>query len=222
MKLAKSDTWVLIGDSITDCGRKHPQGEGLFDGIGKGYAALAEGLIHSFYPELGIRMINMGSSGHTIKDLKGRWETDVIQLKPDWVSILIGINDVWRQFDQPLIKESHVYIDEYESTLRSLVGRTSSQVKGIVLMAPFYLEPNKEDAMRAMMDRYGKAVKNIAEEYGALYVDTQAYMDRLMEHIYPATLAWDRVHPNFTGHMTIARALLDVLDFDWALRKANV
>jgi lysophospholipase L1-like esterase len=147
--------------------------------------------------------------------LKARWQTDVLDLKPDWLSIMIGINDVWRQYDQPLIPESHVDIEEYEKTLRELVLQTKPLLKGLVLMTPFYIEPNKNDAMRATMDRYGQVVKRIAEELDAVFVDTQAAFDRMLEHIYPATLAWDRVHPGMPGHVTLARAFLDAIGFEW-------
>ncbi|HZG56784.1 SGNH/GDSL hydrolase family protein [Paenibacillus sp.] len=215
MLLKQGQTLVMIGDSITDCERKRPYGEGLFGGTGKGYAAAVDALVHTRYPELRARIVNMGTSGNTVRDLKARWETDVLELKPDWVSIMIGINDVWRQFDQPTIPSSHVYIDEYESTLDELVARTKPAVQGIVLMTPFYIEPNRDDAMRQAMDRYGAVVKRLAEKHEARFVDTQAAFDALTAHIYPATLAWDRVHPNMTGHMALARAFLDAIEFEW-------
>ncbi len=87
-------------------------------------------------------------------------------------------------------------------------------VKGIVLMTPFYLEPNRQDAMRAMMDRYGAAVRRLAERHGALFVDTQAAFAPLLHAVYPAAINWDRVHPNLTGHMVLARALLGALGID--------
>ena len=70
--------------------------------------ACAGALLSCMYPELGLRVINMGISGNQVRDLKDRWQTDVIDLKPDWVSVLIGINDVWRQFDSPYMPETHV------------------------------------------------------------------------------------------------------------------
>lgn len=214
MRLEKYDKLVMIGDSITDCGRS-PAGEGLSNAIGKGYVAQVEALLHNSYPELFLRVINKGTSGHTIRDLKIRWKTDVLDLQPDWLSIMIGINDVWRQFDQPLIKESHVYLGEYETILRELVSRTRPLLKGLILMTPYYIEPNSDDAMRATMDAYGSVVKKIASEHDAVFVDTQAAFDRIMSYMYPATLAWDRVHPSQVGHMTIARAFLNKIDFTW-------
>jgi len=215
MLLKQGQTLVMIGDSITDCERARPRGEGLFGAIGKGYVAAVEAQLNVRYPERRIRVVNMGTSGNTVRDLKARWETDVTALKPDWVSIMIGINDVWRQYDIPTIVESHVHIEEYEATLDELVARTKPNVEGIVLMTPFYIEPNRDDAMRATMDRYGAVVRRLAEKHGARFVDTQAAFDRLLAHMYPATLAWDRVHPNMTGHMALARTFLNAVEFEW-------
>ncbi|WP_135553764.1 SGNH/GDSL hydrolase family protein [Paenibacillus cymbidii] len=215
MKLQKHDKLVMIGDSITDCGRAKPVGEGLFEAIGKGYVAQIDALLGAVYPELAVRVVNVGTSGNTVRDLKERWQTDVIDLKPDWLSVMIGINDVWRQYDLPRQSEKHVLIEEYEATLDELVRSAKPQLKGLVLMTPFYIEPNANDAMRATMDRYGQAVKKVAAAHGAIFVDTQAAMNRVLEHLYPASLAWDRVHPNQVGHMVLARAFLDSVGFAW-------
>lgn len=215
MKLQKGDKFVLIGDSITDAGRGRPEGEGLGDALGRGYVAIVDALLGANYPELGVRVVNRGNSGNTVRDLKARWQEDVIDIKPAWLSIMIGINDVWRQYDSPTRPEGHVYLAEYEQTLDRLVETTKPFVKGLVLMTPYYMEPNGSDAMRATMDQYGKVVEKLAVKHGTLYVDTQAAFNKVMEHFYPATLGWDRVHPGQTGHMVIAKALLKVLDFEW-------
>ncbi|MBW7457007.1 SGNH/GDSL hydrolase family protein [Paenibacillus sepulcri] len=215
LKLEKRDKLVMIGDSITDCDRARPVGEGLFNAIGRGYVGVVDALLTAVYPELGIRVVNVGTSGNTVRDLKDRWQTDVIDLKPDWLSIMIGTNDVWRQFDVPAMTEAHVYLEEYEQTLEELVARTRPVLKGLALMTPFYIEPNPTDAMRETMDRYGEAVKRIAGKYDAVYVDTQAAFNRLLEHLYPATLAWDRVHPSQTGHAVLARSFLQGIGFDY-------
>ncbi len=215
MKLNAQSKLLMIGDSVTDCERARPVGEGLFGGIGKGYVMLVDALLGTAYPQKNIRVVNMGVSGNRVRDLKSRWQSDVLDQKPDWVSLLIGINDVWRQFDLPLQKEEHVLPEEYAETLDALVARTLPEVSGLVIMAPFYLEPNRADPMRARMDEYGRIARETAERYGGLFVDTQAAFDRVLQHYYPATLGWDRVHPNAVGHMVIARAFLAAVDFRW-------
>ncbi|MBB3108464.1 lysophospholipase L1-like esterase [Paenibacillus phyllosphaerae] len=215
MLLHAKSKLVMIGDSITDCDRARPIGEGLFGANGKGYVSLVDALLTAAYPELGLRIVNMGTSGNTVRDLKARWQTDVLDLKPDWLSIMIGTNDVWRQYDLPTIPEQHVYIEEYEETLEQLIAQTRPQLQGLILMTPFYIEPNALDAMRSTMDQYGAAVKRLAAKYDAQFVDTQAAFNQVMKHIYPATLAWDRVHPTATGHAVLARAFLQAIGYDY-------
>jgi len=206
---------VMIGDSITDCGRSRPLGEGA-NGLGNGYVAVVDAWLKVQHPELNLRIVNAGSSGHTVRDLNNRWQTDVLDVRPDWLSIMIGINDVWRQFDQPTLSETHVYLDEYETTLRALVESSKRQVKGIVLMTPYYLEPHLDDPMRATMDLYGSAVARVASETGSLLVDTQQAFAPILTALYPAALGWDRVHPNLAGHLVIAKAFLRAVGYDWA------
>lgn len=215
MKLDKHSKLVMIGDSITDVGRAQPAGEGLFDALGRGYVSLVDALLGAAYPAHGIRVVNMGTSGNTVRDLEARWQSDVLDKRPDWLSVMIGANDVWRQFDSPCQTEGHVLPDEYERTLDSLIALTRPLVKNIVLLTPFYIEPNRADAMRARMDEYGATVRRLSEKHGTLFVDTQAAFDAVLTDYYPATLAWDRVHPNQTGHMLIARAFLAAIDFDY-------
>lgn len=216
MLIAARSKLLFIGDSITDAGRNRPVAEGLFDPLGKGYVTQVSALLGAAYPDRPVRVVNTGCSGNTVRDLKGRWQTDVLDLKPDWLSIMIGTNDVWRQFDSPLFPESAVQPEEYEATLDALVGTTKPLLKGLVLMTPFYVESNQAEAMRARMDQYGKIVLAVAKKHGVIGVDTQAAFDRALKHQHSSNLAWDRVHPNLIGHMILARAFLDAVGFVWS------
>ena len=217
LRIQKGEKLVFVGDSITDVGRARPVGEGRADdALGRGYVMMVDALLGAVYPDRMIRVINMGVSGNTTRDLKARWQTDVLDLKPDWLSIMIGANDVWRQYDSPKQTERHVLIEEYERNLVELVSSVKRAVKGLVLMAPYYIEPNRQDAMRATMDKYGAVVKKVAGAIpGAVFVDTQAAFDRVLTTYYPAMINWDRVHPNPTGSALIARAFLAAVGFDW-------
>ena len=215
MKIAPKSKFVLIGDSVTDMGRARPVAQGLFNPHGTGYPNIIQGLLTSVYPDYMINVVNVGESGNTVRDLKGRWQRDVIDLKPDWLSIMIGINDVWRQFDIPQIPEQAVQPDEYEATLRELVVQTKPLVKGLVVMTPVYWEPNKQDAMAARVAEYQAICRKIADEAGVLFCDAQSYADAVLRHCNSNYIAWDRVHPNIPGANVLAHALLDTLEFDW-------
>ncbi len=214
MLIGEKEKLVMIGDSVTDCGRAYPCGEGN-GAMGNGYPQYVQSLLDMNYPERYIRVVNMGIGGNTSLDLKERWQQDVLDLRPDWVSIMIGINDVWRQFDRFLMTECHIPIDQYENNLEWMINRTLPAVKGICLMPPCFMEQNRTDGMRAMSDAYGERVKKLAEKYGLVFADAQQAMDAYFRH-YPAIyMSADRVHPNSTGHMIIAKSFLDAIGFEW-------
>jgi len=210
----KGSKILFIGDSISDYERKRPVGEGLFNAWGTSYVANVGALIGCMYPEEHLRIVNMGISGNQCRDLEARWETDVMEQHPDYVSVLIGINDVWRQFDCPEQPETHVSPEDYRACYERLIQRTLPAVKGMILMTPYFLEPNKADSMRARMDEYSAIVKELAEKYGLVFVDLQTAWDGLFEHMHPCNIAWDRIHPNQTGHMFIAKQFLAAVGFD--------
>lgn len=215
MKIPSSSKLVMIGDSITDCDRGKPGSEWLFGGLGKGYVSYVDALLRASTPSPRIRIINMGISGNTIRDLKKRWQTDVLDQKADWLSVMIGINDVWRQFDSPFQTDWHVKIDEYESTYDELLTQTVPSLKGLILMTPYFIETNPSDPMRVMMCQYGQVVKKLAEKHKALFIDTQTAFDAVLRETHPMSLAWDRVHPTVTGHMILTRAFLKTIGYCW-------
>ena len=136
-------------------------------------------------------------------------------VRPDWVSICIVINDVWRQFDSPALKEQHVEPEVYEETYRELIERTLPQVKGIILMTPYYIEAQREDPMRRRMDTYAGITKKLAAEYGLICVDLQKAFDDFLEFRHSSFLAWDRVHPSPAGCFLMGTEFLRQTGFDF-------
>ena len=198
------DRIVFAGDSVTDMGSQNPVGEGLFDSIGHSYVRVIENLLAALYPEVHLRVTNSGISGDNSQMLLARWERDVRALDPQWVSICIGINDVWRQFDSPAIKEQTISPECYRENVRKMILTEKPHVKGIFLMTPYYMEPNASDFMRARMDEYGAICKKLAEEYGCIFIDLQAMFSNYCSVRHSSYLAWDRVHPNQIGATLIA------------------
>jgi lysophospholipase L1-like esterase len=123
------DRIVFTGDSVTDAGCAKPVGEGLFDSLGHGYVREVENLLVACYPELNLRITNTGVSGNTSRALLNRFDDAVIKLNPEWVSICIGINDVWRQFDCPAMPDSWVLPDEYEKNVEKMILSVKDKVK---------------------------------------------------------------------------------------------
>lgn len=216
MLLQPNSTLLFIGDSVTDCGRSRPVGER--EGIGSGYVNMTNALLMSKHHKDNIKVLNTGISGNTIRDLKKRWYTDALNLKPDYLSILIGINDVWRKFDRPDNPELAVGIEEYEETYRNLMELTkeTGSVKKIILMTPFFAEPNKNDPMMKDLIGYIEVVKKIAADYAddAILVDLQKKVDSYICDGMPASvISGDRVHPSQVGGMIIAQTFLESVGF---------
>jgi len=208
---------LFIGDSITDCGRRRPVGEGVGPGaLGDGYVSLVQSALLAGYADYDLKVLNMGVSGDTVCDLKARWDSDVVSSRPDWLTVFIGINDVWQQFLLNDASPAGIELDEYTATLGGLIAQTMPRLAGLMLMTPYYLQPDPSDPMRQTMDHFGAAVLRLAAQHGAVAVDTQAAFDRVMAWVRPTDLADDRVHVAQAGHMLLARAVLAGLQFDWS------
>lgn len=215
MLFENMDRIVFAGDSVTDMESEQPIGEGIFESVGRSYVRIIENMLNTWYPELKIRVTNSGISGNTSRGLRERFQRDVIDLKPDWVSICIGINDVWRQFDCPALLDWQVMPEEYETNVESMILSVKNQVKGVFLLTPYYMEPNSEDWMRKRMDEYGAICKKLAEKHNCIFVDLQKTFNQYFCYRHSAYIAWDRVHPNQIGATIIAKEFLSHCEFDY-------
>jgi len=205
VKISECSSLLFIGDSITDCEREWTGDKN--GGLGNGYVSMVAAKFANSWPPVSLRILNTGVSGNEVTDLEERWDKDVLAHQPDCLSVMIGINDAWQQFDCAM-EPKEVAMANFGATYRSLLERTVPQLKGLILMTPYLIEANREDGMRRMMDGYGEVVKRLAGEFGAVLVDVQAAFDEYLETGSSQSLAEDRVHPNGAGHEIIARAFL--------------
>jgi len=219
MRLENGQSILFTGDSITDCERTYPVGTGA--GLGEGYVAFVDSLLAARYPERRVGIFNMGINGDTIMDLDARWQRDVLRLGPDWLSVMIGINDVWRQFDS-YYDPAPLRIDRYEATYRRLLEGIRRDLAGLVLMTPYFIEPDRSNPTRERMDAYGALVGRLAREFDAVFVDVQAGFDDYLAYRTARSLTDDGAHTNKIGHMIIARSFLTAMGFDWRLDAESV
>jgi lysophospholipase L1-like esterase len=196
---------VFIGDSITDCGRRDVRAP-----YGDGYMSLVRALVTARFPGTPLTWVNRGVGGDTVRDLAARWERDAVGERPDWLVVMIGINDVWRAFaGRP---SDAVPLEEYEVTLRALLRRAVDATGCRLLLAdPYLIEPDRTEPQRAASDRYAAVVAALAAEFGAPHVATQRAFDTVLEVSSPDLWADDRVHPGLPGHAVIADAFLSVI-----------
>ncbi|MBL7076011.1 MAG: SGNH/GDSL hydrolase family protein [Kiritimatiellae bacterium] len=195
-------TMLFQGDSITDAGRGALDPENL----GAGYAMMAASWFSAAYPEHNVRFINRGVSGNRAVDLEQRWERDCLDLKPDWVSIMIGINDTWRAFDS----NDPTATEDYESAYRTILTQTVNQLGShLVLIEPFVLPfPEDRKAWREDLDPRIQVVRSLADEFDAILVPMDGIMNAAAEKRDPDFWAPDGVHPTPAGHALIAQSWL--------------
>lgn len=215
MIFENNDRIVFAGDSVTDMESTNPVGEGLFESLGRGYVRLLESLLSAYYPEVNLRITNSGISGNTSRDLLARFDRDVVELNPDWVSICIGINDVWRQFDTPGQLDWAVSPEDYEKNIEEMILRIKDKVKGIFILSPYIIESNREDMMRKRMDEYVAICAKLAKKYNCIYVNFQKMYEDYCQIRHSCYIAWDRIHPNQVGSALMAREFLKHCDFDY-------
>lgn len=212
LRIKQGDVVLFQGDSITDAGRVREQPHDL----GKGYALMTAGLFSAAYPEMQVRFLNRGISGNRAKDLVDRWQDDCIGLRPNWVSIYIGINDTWRKFD----RNDPTSAEQFEQSYRELIVRTKEELDaGLILVEPFVLPvPEDRKTWREDLDPKINVVRELAREFGALLVPLDGLFAQASTRASAAYWAPDGVHPSPAGHALIADAWLKTVGAAAAVR----
>ncbi|MBE6943376.1 MAG: lysophospholipase [Ruminococcaceae bacterium] len=199
---------LFQGDSITDCGRTR----GNFYDLGNGYANLVKASLGTDY-STEYEFINRGISGNRVVDLYARIKADFINLKPDYASIYIGVNDVWHE----IAANKGVDTEKFERIYGMLIDEVKAACPGIKLMiiSPFVLEGNCTCNTEEMPDRLARfqkdvaekaaAAKRIAEKYGLPFVELQLAFDEACTKAPADHWVLDGVHPTPCGHEIIKR-----------------
>jgi len=206
IELKPNQTILFIGDSITDAGRLEP----AYRPFGYGYVHFVANMLLATYPHFDLNIVNMGINGNTVRSLKARWEKDCIKYHPDILSVLIGVNDMWRQHMEPARLPEAVYPGEYELTYRQLLSRTTQQTNcQLVLMEPFMFCVDPGNKMFRDLQAYVHIVRGLAEEFDAVLVPLQAQVDEQVRQVPPEKWAADSVHPCVWAHAWIAQRWLE-------------
>jgi lysophospholipase L1-like esterase len=201
----QNDLILFIGDSVTDCRRD----KDVDDTLGMGYAVMVAGRLGLAHPELNLRFINRGINGNRTCDLLARWDEDCINLQPDWVSILVGVNNTWRRYDANDPTTDEVFESEYRELLQRLKDKTSAR---IVMCSPFLLHTDSNIiAMREDLDPKIAIIKKLAEEFGAIWVDFDAAFFAAQQRHIPSYWAGDGIHPSEAGHALMAETWLGIV-----------
>lgn len=198
---------LFQGDSITDCGRGVSGGCGYEEHLlGPGYPGLLKSRMICDFPNLGLDFVNRGISGNRIVDLYARWKADCINLKPDILSILIGVNDSWHELGE---NPNGVEVERAERIYRELLAWTRKELPScrFVILEPFVapdygVGPSLRDEVYAR----AKYTRKLADEFGAVFIPCQSILDEAIKRGPVDMFSRDGVHPTPAGHQLIADA----------------
>jgi acyl-CoA thioesterase I len=202
---------LFQGDSITDAHRSRDDaGENSAAGLGVGYANLVASHFLASQPTAGMRFLNRGISGHRVVDLYARWKVDALNLQPNVISILVGINDTWHEFNN----SNGVELPRFETIYRLMLQMTREALPDValVLCEPFALPCGEVTAdwlpdVAARID----VVHRLAAEFGAVLVPFQQALNVAVASGDPAYWAYDGVHPTPAGHRCMADCWLQAV-----------
>ena len=209
LKIKKGSTFLFIGDSITDCNRRD-----TFAPLGNGYPKIFNDILLGIAPEKRIKVINRGVVGHTTIHLKQKWSDDVIHLKPDYLSILIGINDL----NRTITKEEWWQELNPEGTLKNyrfILNETKKKLNcKIIMLEPFLTVGKIQDSWRKkiieLLPEYRKVVSHVAKEFNIELIKLHDIFNNIAKYSSPETIVPDTIHPNETGHRIIAWEIMKI------------
>lgn len=188
-------TIVFAGDSITDAGRREDPAR-----LGDGYVRLIADRLDG----TGVRVVNAGISGDRVRELAVRWDEDVLARHPDVVTVLIGVNDMWRRYDQDDPTSAAEFRAGYDALLATLTDR--GEGASLILMEPFLVPVSDEQrAWREEdLDEKIAVTRDLARAHGAVLVGLDAVLAAAARERGPEAIAGDGVHPTPYGHGIIA------------------
>jgi lysophospholipase L1-like esterase len=211
--IAEGDTVLFQGDSITDAGREKqrelPNNPVSF---GSGYAFLAASTLLNALPGKELILYNRGISGNKVYQLADRWEKDCLNLEPNVLSILIGVNDYWHKRNGKYDGTVGIYENDY----RELLKRTKKELPNVklIICEPFYVLNTSavDETWVEPMKKYQASAKKIATEFDAIWVPFQDVFDEAVKHAPATYWTGDGVHPSMAGAQLMAEAWLRAVE----------
>jgi lysophospholipase L1-like esterase len=207
LRVTSGQKLLFIGDSITHCDR-----EGV-PPLGWGYVRIVDTLIEAKYPSCHIEVLNRGIGGETVLDLERRWESDVIAERPDWLFVMIGINDVLFRFS-PDYKDRSVDDATYRATLRRLLARTRTQLPSrIVILEPHAPDWTGDPRFNPGIEGLLPILADVAREFGTEICPIYHRFLAALRAAGSRHLQWmlDIPHPALKGQALIGLLVLDHL-----------
>ncbi len=193
---------LFQGDSITDAGRDRND----IHNLGNGYPKYAAKFLEEEFPEVDFEFIDLGISGNQTKDLVARLESDFVDIQPDIVSIMIGINDVWHHAEEKDWIPDEVFEERYRTVLDALKERTNAK---IMIIEPFLIPVEDKLFFREDLAPKIEIIRKLAREYADVYLPTDGLLQSAFIGNDPLAFAADGVHPTPMGAEFIGRLYVD-------------
>ncbi len=191
---------LFQGDSITDASRDQRN----YHHLGNGYPKYAAEMIGEAHPDTDFEFINLGISGNRTGQLFDRLYADAIELQPDIISILIGINDLWHRYEKKPIATTDEQIEvNYRSILKELRAKTNAK---IMILSPYLLDCEDKEELREDLGRILPMIRMLANKYADVFVPLDEYFEEAMKTVPRAQYySYDGVHPNTNGAIFIGK-----------------
>lgn len=195
---------LFQGDSITDCGRSRSD----VTDLGPGYPVYVKQYLDECYPQIEFELINKGIGGHQTKDLMARWQEDAIDIQPDVISILVGVNDTWHHADNKDWIPNELFEANYRSLLEDIKNKTNAK---IIMLEQFVLDFPDMRRFHNDIDEKIQIVRRLASEYADRYIPLDGLFAAACVAEPPSYWTEEGVHPTDEGHKLIADYYFDAL-----------
>ncbi len=210
IKLRDNSVILFQGDSITDSGRDKTVLEANNPlGLSEGYAGLVSAQLLFNNPTKKLQIYNRGISGNKVFQLAARWDKECLELKPDVLSILVGVNDFWHTLNNGYKGTIETYRDDYMKLLKTTKDKLPDVQ--LIIAEPFSVPGLKavDDKWYGVFDAYSKAAKEIANEFDAVFIPLQSIFNEAQKAMPGVFWTKDGVHPSLAGKQIMAKAWLD-------------
>lgn len=183
---------LFQGDSITDAGRDRNNPHDL----GQGYPKYAAAILQENYPDVDFEFIDLGISGDQTKDLVARLQSDFVDVQPDVVSIMIGVNDTWHHAADRSWIPNEVFEERYRTVLKAIKEKTHAK---IMIIEPFLIPVEDKLFFREDLAPKIEIIRKLAREYADAYLPTDGLLQSAFIGDDPLSYAADGVHPTAKG-----------------------
>ncbi len=204
------DTVLFQGDSVTDCDRNREAGAEYPEAFGNGYVKVFKDIYDTLFPGNKVNFVNKGVSGDRARNLLERYDSDFKAINPDFVSVMIGINDTWRGYDSDDFCSPDRFLQEYDLLLSKI--KADFPDAKILIIEQFAISSHPERQWSEDLDPKRAITRQMADKYADYFIPMYDILNSISEEDFASQeISADGVHPQAVGHSVIATQILKIL-----------